>query len=125
MPKTVAKKRLGTLATYNSANIMGGKIRVDPKSGCRKINNIGAANVSPTLAMTFHDSFRVVISDLARIEAPRIKVPILAPSVGCNLNTFKSIQRLEPEISTPKNWTMINKIIPAMNMKWAFSRSNL
>ena len=69
---------------------------MDPRSGCRKINNIGIKNTPETLANTKSESLTVPILDLAKMLATIIKVPILAPSVGWTRVRPRSTQRLAP-----------------------------
>jgi hypothetical protein len=78
----MAKNLKGIFDKNNRVHTMGGKTRVEPRSGCRKINKIGRAAAARTLKMGSMDSARVLILDLASMLAQRIKVPILAPSVG-------------------------------------------
>ena len=72
---------------------MGGNTKVDPKSGCLKIKNIGHAKQSPNFEIPFKESLKVPISDRDNILAPSINVTILANSEGCNLKKTKSIHR--------------------------------
>ena len=86
-------------ATYKSENAMGGKTRVDPKSGCLKIKNIGQTKQIPSFKIPFRESFNVPISDLDSILAPRIRVTIFANSEGWILNFPKSIHLWAPYFS--------------------------
>lgn len=79
---------------------MGGKTRDDPKSGCKKINNIGNKKTTATLTRTRSDSLIVPIFDRARMLAIMIRVPILAPSVGWMVVIPISTHRRAPIIST-------------------------
>ena len=84
---------------YRRAKIMGGKTNDEPRSGCRKINNIGSKKTPATFANTRKESPTVPISDLARILAAIIRVPIFAPSVGWMVMP-RSIHLLAPIWST-------------------------
>lgn len=90
------KNRLESLDTYNNANSIGGNTKVDPRSGCKKINNIGSKNTQPVLNKVFRESEKLLISSLARILQARINVAIFVASVGCIEKNLKFNQRRDP-----------------------------
>ena len=69
-------------ATYKIENAIGGKTKVDTKSGCMKIKNIGQAKQNASFKMPLRESLISPISDLERILEPSIRVTILANSDG-------------------------------------------
>ena len=76
------KKRFGMRAAYKIEKAIGGKTRVDPKSGCMKIKNIGQKKQKANFKIPLSDSRKSPISDRDRILAPKISVTIFANSEG-------------------------------------------
>ena len=76
------KNRVGMRATYKRVNAMGGKTIVDPRSGWRKIKNIGTAKHKATCRIPFKESLIPPIFDLASMLAPMTKVAHLEISEG-------------------------------------------
>ena len=83
-------------ATYKSEKAMGEKTKVDPKSGCRKIKNIGKPKQAEIFKIPLRESRKSPMRERARILAPKTIAAHLAPSEGWILNKPKSIQRRAP-----------------------------
>ena len=83
-------------ATYKSEKAIGGNTNVDPKSGCKKIKNIGKAKQAATLRIPRKESCMSPTLDRANKLAPNIMVDHLAISDGCTLNNPKSIHLRAP-----------------------------
>ena len=90
----IAKNRLGNVDMYNIAKSIGRNTRVEPKSGCKKINKIGTKNTAPSFIQNFTLplNFRDFVS--AKRAAAMTQVPILAISEGCMDMNPRSIQRV-------------------------------
>ena len=73
------------------AKSIGKNTRVEPKSGCKKINKIGTKNT----AAIFSQNFKFFFPSLrANIAAAIMHVPIFANSDGWTDTAPKSIQRV-------------------------------
>lgn len=75
---------------------MGGKIRQEPRSGCRKIKTIGREKTIKTLEMALREWRKWVSLLLARTPLARIRVAIFAGSEGWSLKALKFSQRRAP-----------------------------
>lgn len=80
--KTARKKRWESFDTYKRANIMGGIIRQDPRSGWAKIKTIGIAVTRNTLSNVQTLSRIVPTSERARMLAIMMQVQTFAASAG-------------------------------------------
>ena len=74
----------GTLATYKSENTIGGNTSADPRSGCRKIKNIGNRKHPLTfaIAIALEELLSGSILERAKMLADKTNAPIFANSVG-------------------------------------------
>ena len=76
------KNRVGMRATYKRENAIGGKTNVDPKSGCKKIKNIGQLKQKATFPIPLSESRIPPILDLDKMLAPITRVAHFAISDG-------------------------------------------
>ena len=76
------KKRFGMRAAYKIEKAIGGKTRVDPKSGCTENQEHWTEETKANFKIPLSDSRKSPISDRDRILAPKISVTIFANSEG-------------------------------------------
>ena len=92
----VRKKRVGMRATYKIEKAIGGNTKVDPKSGCRKIKNIGKPKHAESFRIPLRESRTFPILERARMLAPKTMVAHFAPSDGWILKGPRSIHLRAP-----------------------------